>query len=72
MTEMLGGDTKLLQEDRIVDFLTRMWGGVPPDWAKKYWKGMNAFNTNNEGVSADDYLECWIMWDTSAFDFYNK
>lgn len=72
MTDMLGDDKKLLQESHIVEFLTKMWGGVPHDWAKKYWRGMNAFNTGHVGVSADDYVECWIKWDTDAFDFYNK
>lgn len=72
MYDMLDGDKSLLNEDRTAEFLTHRWGGVPHDWAKKYWRGMNAFNTSHEGVSADDYLECWILWDTMAMDFYAK
>ena len=67
---MYGKDKVLLQEERIVEFLTKMWGGAPHDWAKKYWKGINALNSSYEGVSADDYIECWIMWDKMGMDFY--
>lgn len=71
MNEMLGDEKSLMSEDRATEFLTKRWGGCPHEWAKKYWRGMNAFNTNQEGVSADDYVECWILWDTKAFeDFY--
>ena len=49
-----------------------MWGDAPYDWAKKYWECMNAFNTSYEGVSTDDFLECWIMWDKMAMDFYES
>ena len=69
---MFGKDKVLLKEERTPEFLTKQWCGVPHDWALKYWKGMNAFNSSHEGVSADDYIECWIMWDKMAMDFYTK
>ncbi len=53
-----------MQIDHIEGFLGDLWGAPHlGDWAKKYYRAIDAYNTSYSGIKADDFLDCWIQFD---------
>ena len=46
-----------------------MCGHNPGDWGRKYWQAMNAYDKSYTGVSASDFINCWVAWDDQGLDF---
>ncbi len=44
-------------------FLKDIWGMQLGDWAKKYYRAINAYNVAYEGVKIDDFIDCWMLFD---------
>lgn len=49
--------------DQMENFLHELWGMKLGEWAKKYYRGIDAYNTSYSGVNADDFLDCWMQFD---------
>lgn len=37
------------------------------EFAKKYWRAVNAYDKSYQGVKAADFLVCWIQFDDIGF-----
>jgi len=51
-------------------FLGEYWGFDPHDWAVKYWNAINAYNREYQGITVEDFVECWILFDEAGMDFF--
>ena len=45
------------------DLLHATWGMKLGDWAKLYFQSIDAYNSSYSGVKADDFLDCWVLFD---------
>lgn len=66
------GSEANLPEGKMGAFLQEQWKFNPGEWAIKYWRAIEAYNTKSTGgIRAEDFLDCWKAWDIAAFDFYS-
>ena len=69
MKKVDGDGDGLLQDNEMHPFLSEMWGkehAPPADWAKRYWRAMNAYNKEYQGIKAVDFIDCWYDFDKAA------
>lgn len=62
----------LIQEKDLGGFLQDYWGFNPGEFAHKYWKAVNAYNKDYEGIKPEDFVECWILFDERGMDFFQE
>jgi len=62
----------LIQEKDLGGFLQDYWGFNPGEFANKYWKAVNAYNKDYEGIMPEDFVECWILFDERGMDFFKE
>ncbi len=49
--------------DQIEGFLKDNWGMELGDWARKYFRAVDAYNQSYSGIKADDFLDCNMLID---------
>ena len=55
-----------LQVEQMGSFLQAAWNFNPGEWGVKYWHAINAYNSSYGGITADDFLDCWMHFDMVA------
>ena len=52
------GETGLLQEHKMGEFLHAYWGyNMGDDFAGKFWKAINAYDSSYKGITPEDFIE---------------
>ena len=52
-----------MQIDQMEGFLKDIWGMQLGNWAKNYYRAIDAYNTSYSGVKIDDFIDCWMLFD---------
>ena len=61
-----------IQEAEMEPFLKELWKHDFGEWARKYWRAMNAFDHTTQGISAEDFTTCHVFLDKIGFDDFYK
>ena len=41
---------------------------IDPEFAGAYWRAIDAYNTETDGVSPSDFADCWLRFELGALN----